>query len=115
MQKIASITGGFFLGIIILWPLFLGLGRKRSTEAIEHQLYRRFCTLLGKHGAQRDPSQTPREFGKVTSALLPKASTDIYAFSNLYSDLCYNPDAQSTQQENISILRKLLKKIKVTI
>ncbi len=115
MQKMATIVGGFFLGIIVLWSLFLGLGRRQSSEAVEHQLYRRFCTLLDKHGAKREPSQTPGEFSKVASALLPKVSNEIKAFSNLYSELCYNLDVQSKRQDNISTLRQLLRRVKAVI
>jgi transglutaminase-like putative cysteine protease len=115
MQKMATIVGGFFLGIIVLWSLFLGLGRKHSTETIENQLYRRFCVLLDKHGAKRELSQTPGEFSKIASALFPKVSTEIYAFSNLYSELCYNPDVHSSRQESIAMLRRLLKRIKVAV
>ena len=115
MQKMAMIVGGFFLGIIVLWSLFLGLGRKRSSEATEHQLYRRFCALLDKHGVKRELSQTPTEFSAIASALMPKVSIEIQAFSNLYSELCYNPDAQSKRQENISKLRQLLKHVKASV
>jgi transglutaminase-like putative cysteine protease len=115
MQKMAMIVGGFFLGIIVLWSLLLGLGRKQPTEATEHQLYRRFCALLDKHGAKREPSQTPSEFSKIASALLPNISTEIYAFSNLYSELCYNPDAQSKRQENIATLNQLLKRVRASV
>ena len=115
MQKMATIVGGFFLGIIVLWSLFLGLGRKRSAEAVEHQLYRRFCALLEKHGAKREPSQTPSDFSKVASTLLPKVSAEIYAFSNLYSELCYNLDEQSKRQENIMKLKQLLKRVRAAV
>ncbi len=115
MQKMATIVGGFFLGIIVFWSLFLGLGRKRSTEAVEHQLYRRFCSLLNKYGVKREPSQTPSEFSKTASTHLPKASSEINAFSKLYSDLCYNPDAQSKRKEHIARLRQLLKQVKTSV
>jgi transglutaminase-like putative cysteine protease len=115
MQKMATIVGGFFMGIIVFWSLFLGLGRKRSTEAVEHQLYRRFCRLLDKYGVKRESSQTPSEFSKLASAHLPKASTEINAFSKLYSEICYNPDIQSKRQENIATLRRLLRQVKASV
>ncbi len=113
IKKIAMIVGGFFLGIIGLWSLFLGLGRKRNNEAVEHQLYRHFCKLLEKHGIERELSQAPAEFSQFASKQLPKFAFEINQFSNVYADLCYNPDvAKGKWQENIGTLRLLLKKMK---
>lgn len=114
IQKIAMIVAGFFIGIIVLWALFLGLGRKQSSEAIEHQLYRRFCKLLEKHGVKREPSQAPEEFSQFASSQLPGMANEINEFSSYYSELCYNSTPQGSLQENIKTLKRLLKKIKNT-
>ena len=112
LQKIAMIVGGFFLGIIAFWALLLGLGKRHEHEAVEHQLYRRFCKRLEKLGIKREPSQTPEAFSLFASAQLPQLATEINAFSKMYSDVCYNPSAESHLQENIRALKKCLKKIK---
>jgi len=112
IQKIAMIVGGFFVGIILIWSVFLGLGRRHKDEAEEHQLYRSFCKLLEKHGIKREPSQAPAEFSQLAAAQLPSFSTEINQFSNLYSELCYNPDAKSKLEEHLVVLKCLLKAIK---
>ena len=112
LQKIAMIVGGFFIGIIAFWVLLLGLGKRRIHEAEEHQLYRRFCKRLEKLGVKREPSQTPKAFSLFASAQLPRLATEINAFSQLYSDVCYKPSTQSQLQESIRDLKNLLKKVK---
>ena len=112
LQKIAMIVGGFFLGIIAFWALLLGLGKKQTHEAMEHQLYRRFCKRLGKLGVNRKPSQTPEAFSLFASAQLPQLATEINTFSKLYSDVCYDPSSQNNLQGNLRALKNLLKNIK---
>jgi len=91
LQKIALIVGGFFIGIIALWSLLLGLGRKSATEAEEHQLYRKFCQRLEKYGVTKKLSQSPTEFSRYAASQLPRSANDIMAFTQIYSQLCYNP------------------------
>ncbi len=116
VHKIATVVGAFFVVIILFWSIFLGLGRKSAKEAQEHQIYRRFCALLAKHGVSREPSQTPQAFSQYASQQLPQLAGDINAFSQLYSELCYNPEKQSNSRENnsqnIKALKVLLKTIK---
>ena len=110
-QKIAMVVGGSFIVIILFWSILLGLGRKSSKEAAEHQLYRRFCKLLGKYGVKRELSQAPDAFGKYAAAKIPHVARDINAFTGLYSELCYNSGSLSNTQEAITALRQMLKKI----
>ncbi len=112
VQKIALIVGGFFAGILLLWVGFLGLSRKHSHEAIEHQLYRRFCQRLEKHGIKRKASQTPYAFSQLASNQLPELAHEIKTFSRLYASICYAPSKPSNQQNSIRTLKRLLKKIK---
>lgn len=111
IQKVALVVGGFFAGIILLWVLILGLGKRNKSEAIEHQLYRRFCDLLEKRGVTRNPSQGPKQFSQLASLRLPNIANEINTFSNLYSNLCYIPNERK-RQEQINMLKLLLKKIK---
>ncbi len=112
VQKIAGIVGGLFVAIILLWAMFLGLGRRYSSEAVEHQLYRRFCDLLEKQGVKRKPSQTPEDYSHFASTQLPGLTNEINAFTKIYSTLCYQPGQQSIHQQHISNLKSLLKNIK---
>lgn len=112
IQKVAIIVGGIFAGIILLWVLFLGLGKRHASEALEHQLYRRFCKLLEKKGITREPSQGPQQFGYFAALQLPALANEINAFSSLYTELCYIPNEQSRHKEQISQLKRLLKRIK---
>ena len=112
VQKIALIVGSIFSGIIGIWVLFLGLGRSQPGEAVEHQLYRRFCQLLEKHGVKRHPSQPPEDFSGMASAQLPRLKNEIEVFTQTYSTLCYAPGSQREHQRLISELKILLKKMK---
>jgi transglutaminase-like putative cysteine protease len=112
VQKIALIVGGLFAGILLLWVGFLGLIKKHTREAIEHQLYRHFCKQLAKHGIKRKASQTPDAFSQIASGQLPELAHEIKTFSKLYSRICYMPSKPSDQQDSIRNLKRLLKKIK---
>ena len=109
IQKTAMFVGGVFGGIILLWVMFLGLARKRNNEAIEHQLYRRFCDLLEKKGIKRELSQTPESFSKLASAQLPDFAEQIRSFSQSYSKLCYAVDSNEEKQTQLEQMRKILK------
>ena len=112
VQKIAIIVGSFFSAIILLWVIFLGLGRRHPKEAVEHQLYRRFCVLLEKQGVARKPSQAPHQFSQIASAQIPQLKDSIDTFTSIYSTLCYQPDQEMRYQQQINRLKILLKKIK---
>ncbi len=109
--KAALIASAIILSIIILWLVFLGLAKKHQHEAIEHQLYRRFCDILEKRGIKRQPAQSPAEFSQLASAQIPDLATEINAFSELYSTLCYEPDDQNKAQGHIDKLKKMIKVI----
>ncbi len=115
LQKIAIIMASIFIIIILLWSLFLGLARKTVKEASEHQLYRRFCALLGKKGIKRKLSQTPTSFSLYATEKIPNHSVLIQEFTNTYSELCYNPGADNTKKEKLDQLKKLLKKLKKSL
>ncbi len=113
VQKIALVVGSFFAAIILLWVLFLGLAKRQVTEAVEHQLYRRFCDLLAKRGVKRQPSQTAEVFAYFSSGKLPELANEINAFTKLYSTLCYQPNKQfSYPQQDITELKQRLRKMK---
>ncbi|MEB8433658.1 DUF3488 and transglutaminase-like domain-containing protein [Cocleimonas sp. KMM 6892] len=111
VQKIGLIVGGLFAGIILLWVMFLGLARKRETEAEEHQLYRRFCDLMAKKGVTRDISQTPETFRRFAMQELPDLAGEINRFTQAYSSVCYDPSIQSKHQSYIDDMKSLLKKL----
>ena len=109
IQKTAMFVGGVFGGIILLWVMFLGLARKRNNEAIEHQLYRRFCDLLEKKGIKRELSQTPESFSNLASTQLPDFAEQIRSFHRSYSKLCYAVDSNEEKQTQLEQMRKILK------
>jgi transglutaminase-like putative cysteine protease len=112
IQKTMLIVGGFFVGIILLWVAFLGLAKKRTNEAMEHQLYRRFCELLEKKGIKRERSQTPESFGNTAILHLPDFAEQINAFTQSYSALCYNPASMNAKQNHLDKMKLLLKGLK---
>ena len=111
-QKAALIVAALFGIIITIWVLILGLGRRRSHESIEHQLYRKFCNYLEKKGIKREASQAPEDFSQLAIAHLPGLAREINAFTQTYSALCYNPSEQGDQHEKINKLKAVLKTIK---
>ena len=110
VRKTMLIVGGFFGVIIALWVGFLGLARKRHNEALEHQLYRRFCAIFEKKGLKREASQTPEAFSQLASLQFPDLAEQIKAFTQSYSSLCYNPDALAEKQLYLDEMRSLLKR-----
>lgn len=110
--KIALIVGAIFFSIGAVWFLLLGLTKRQQGEAIEHQLYRRFCQLLEMQGVSRKPAQSPSEFSAVASAQIPELATEIKGFSSLYTELCYEPGGQGKMQEQVISLKQLLKAIR---
>jgi len=107
---LAALVGVLFLGIFLLWFVMLGLGRRQTYEAYEHQLYRKFCKRLEKHGVLREPQQTPHEFALIASEKLPDKAVAIKSFSSLYQQLCYVPGG-GERGEPHQKMRKLLREL----
>ena len=108
---LALLVGALFLGIFLLWFVMLGLMRRQTYEAYEHQLYRKFCKRLEKRGIQREPQQTPYEFAQIASEKLPDKALAIKNFSSLYQQLCYVPDGHAERSDPHQKMRKLLREI----
>ena len=108
---LAALVGVLFLGIFLLWFVMLGLGRRQTYEAYEHQLYRKFCTRLEKYGILREPQQTPYEFALIASEKLPDRAATIRAFSSLYQQLCYVPGGVTEREVPYQKMRKLLREL----
>ncbi len=112
IQKTMMIVGGFFGAIILLWVGFLGMLKKRETEAAEHQLYRRFCAILAKKGVVREIAQTPEKFSQFAMSQLPESAELIQEFTQNYSTLCYSPNAASNPKHYLDSMKSVLKMIK---
>ncbi len=107
--KSAIIAAAIFTGVIIMWSVILGVGRKYNNEATQHQLYRRFCSVLEKHGVLKEPWQTPTEFGYLAIAKLPGAEMEISEFTQAYLEICYAGNASDNQSHIIGRMQDLLK------
>lgn len=108
---LAALIGALFLGIFLLWFVMLGLWRRQTFEAYEHQLYRKFCKRLEKHGILRQPQQTPYEFALMASEKLPSRAAAIRDFSSLYQQLCYVPSNGVEREKPHQRMRKLLREL----
>ncbi|PWQ95392.1 transglutaminase TgpA family protein [Leucothrix pacifica] len=108
---LAALVGLLFLGIFLLWFVMLGLMKKRSYEAYEHRLYRKFCKQLEKRGIKREPKQTATEFALLASQKVPDKADDILSFSLLYQRLCYEPNGTTDGQDSLKKMRRLLRQI----
>lgn len=108
---LAALIGALFLGIFLLWFVMLGLFRRQTYEAYEHQLYRKFCKRMEKHGILREPQQTPYEFALIASEQLPSKALVIQDFSSLYQQLCYVPGGVAERQQPHQKMRKLLREL----
>ncbi|KAG1663467.1 Protein-glutamine gamma-glutamyltransferase [Nymphon striatum] len=86
-------------------------GKKRDNEAIEHQLYRKFCEVLAKKGVTREISQTPEMYRQLAMKQLPTLAGEINSFTQAYSSICYDPSTQDNQQSYIETMQSLLKKL----
>lgn len=112
IKKTMLIVSSIFAGIILIWVAFLGLAKRRNTEAPEHQLYRRFCALLAKKGIKREIAQTPENFSQLATTQLPDLADTIKEFTQTYSMLCYNPVAVAEQQTHLNKMKSMLKQMK---
>ena len=108
---LGALVGALFLGIFLLWFVMLGLMRKQTYEAYEHQLYRKFCKRLEKYGATREPQQTPYEFALIASEKVPDKAAAIRDFSSLYQQLCYVPSGSAERENPHQKMRKLLREL----
>lgn len=109
LVRLVLLVGGLFALIALFWALSLGLARRREREALEHQLYRRFCAILAKRGVTRAQGQVPSVFAQQAAAALPKQAEVIQTFTRVYEGLCYDPEANHTMA--IRQLRGLLKQL----
>ncbi|KAG1663466.1 Protein-glutamine gamma-glutamyltransferase [Nymphon striatum] len=94
-----------------VWLEGQGWVRKRDNEAIEHQLYRKFCEVLAKKGVTREISQTPEMYRQLAMKQLPTLAGEINSFTQAYSSICYDPSTQDNQQSYIETMQSLLKKL----
>ena len=108
---LAALVGIMFLGIFLLWFVMLGLMERRSYEAYEHRLYRKFCKKLERHGIKREPKQTPTEFALLASRKLPDQADEILSFSLLYQSICYEPNGNEGGENSLKKMRTLLRQI----
>lgn len=92
VARVAVLTGGVFAVIVLGWLLMLGLAQRHEREALEHQLYRRFCAALAKRGVVREPGQAPGVFALQAEQALPALASEIREFTRLYEGICYAPD-----------------------
>lgn len=93
LWMIGSVTVIFAMGL-----LSLGVWRRPKPEALEHQLYQRFCKLLAKQGIQREAGQAPSTFAALAALRLPQHAEAIQAFNRLYEAICYQPPQQRNEQ-----------------
>ena len=108
---LGALVGTLFLGIFLLWFAMLGLFGRKNYEAYEHQLYRKFCKRMEKHGILREPQQTPYEFALIASEKLPDKANAIRDFSSLYQQLCYVPSGHIEREAPHQKMRKLLREL----
>jgi hypothetical protein len=109
ITRMVMLLGGILGGIVLFWVLVLGLARRSEREALEHQLYRRFCAALEKRGVVREVGQAPGAFALQAAQALPDLAGVIREFTQVYETLCYAPEAdgrKATRQ-----LKALLGKI----
>ena len=110
VTRMAALVTGLIAAVTLLWVLVLGLARKRSHEALEHQLYRQFCALLAKQGVERPIGLAPGPFAQQAISALPAQADLITEFTQRYETLCYVPHTDSTQI--IRRLKQLLAKLR---
>jgi hypothetical protein len=109
---LAALIGALFIGIFLFWFVMLGLLKRQSYEAYEHQLYRKFCKRLEKHGISREQQQTPSEFAVIASSQWPEKSDAIRSFSLIYQQICYVDNADQAHDQSFKKMRKLLSELR---
>ncbi|WP_308874307.1 transglutaminase TgpA family protein [Thiothrix subterranea] len=97
VQGVALLMGGLLAAIGLLWLVLLGMTPRREREALEHQLYRRFCAALAKRGVLREPGDAPGVFAAQAAEALPAVAGVIREFTQVYEGICYVPSADGRQ------------------
>ncbi|OQX15758.1 MAG: transglutaminase [Thiothrix lacustris] len=97
VQGVALLMGGLLAAIGLLWLVLLGMTPRREREALEHQLYRRFCAALAKRGVLREPGDAPGVFAAQAAEALPAVAGVIREFTQVYEGICYAPAADGRQ------------------
>lgn len=97
VQGVALLMGGLLAAIGLLWLVLLGMTPRREREALEHQLYRRFCAALAKRGVLREPGDAPGVFAAQAAEALPAVAGVIREFTQVYEGICYAPSADGQQ------------------
>jgi transglutaminase-like putative cysteine protease len=109
LVRMMMLVGGMFGVIVLFWVLALGLARRSEREALEHQLYRRFCAALAKRGVVREAGQAPGVFATQAAEALPAMAGVIREFTQVYEAICYTQAADG--REATQRLKTLLAKV----
>ena len=109
---LAALVGALFIGIFLFWFVMLGLLKRQRYESYEHQLYRKFCKRLAKHGIIREQQQTPSEFAVIASSQWPEKSDTIRSFSLIYQQICYVDNADQAHDQSFKKMRQLLSELR---
>jgi len=109
---LAALIGALFIGIFLFWFVMLGLFKRQRYESYEHQLYRKFCKRLAKHGIIREQQQTPSEFAVIASSQWPEKSDTIRSFSLIYQQICYVDNADQAHDQSFKKMRQLLSELR---
>ena len=86
---------------VALLALYAGLMRLRSrarTDAVK-ALYENFCRKAARAGAERRPTEGPKDFGLRAAQLIPQEAGRIREISEAYVALRYSPEPASSQLE----------------
>ncbi|WP_422909554.1 transglutaminase TgpA family protein [Pseudomonas sp. MAC6] len=98
--------GGLLLGLLALW-LFKPWQRERD---VQQRLFRRFETLLARHGVPRKPGEGPRDYAARAAQQLPEQAQAIAAFAAAFEAQRYAGQALVPAQlrMHLNVLRKAL-------
>ena len=98
--------GGLLLGLLALW-LFKPWQRERD---VQQRLFRRFETLLARHGVPRKPGEGPRDYAARAAEQLPEQAQAIAAFAAAFEAQRYAGQALAPAQlrMHLNMLRKAL-------
>ncbi|MBP8236933.1 MAG: DUF3488 domain-containing protein, partial [Pseudomonas sp.] len=98
--------GSLLLGLLALW-LFKPWQRERD---VQQRLFRRFETLLARHGVPRKPGEGPRDYAARAAQQLPEQAQAITAFASAFEAQRYAGQALAPAQlrMHLHVLRKAL-------
>ncbi|MCY1280608.1 Protein-glutamine gamma-glutamyltransferase [compost metagenome] len=98
--------GGLLLSVLALW-LFKPWRRQRDPQ---QRLFRRFETLLVRHGLRREPGEGSRAFAERACRALPAQAAAIRAFAEAYEAQRYagRPPAAAELRRHLRRLRRAL-------